>query len=55
MLHAVERGPHGRANHPTIDHILPLFTVMGAGDGPAQRLHHSYTYGVLAMDAYRFG
>lgn len=55
VLHAVERGPHGRANHPTVDHILPLFTAMGAGGGPAQRLHHSYTYGVLAMDAYRFG
>jgi 4,5-DOPA dioxygenase extradiol len=55
VLDAVARGPNGRANHPTMDHILPLFTAMGAGGMPAQRLHHSYTYGVLAMDAYRFG
>ena len=55
VLHAVERGPHGRRNHPTPDHILPLFAAMGAGGAQAERLHHSYTYGVLAMDAYRFG
>ncbi|WP_254297340.1 DODA-type extradiol aromatic ring-opening family dioxygenase [Sphingomonas tagetis] len=55
VLHAVERAPHGRQNHPTRDHILPLFTAMGAGGARAERLHHSYTYGVLAMDAYRFG
>lgn len=53
-LNAVTRAPFGRDNHPTMDHILPLFTAMGAGGAAAQRLHHSYTYGVLAMDAYRF-
>lgn len=55
VLHAVDQAPSGKQNHPTMDHILPLFTAMGAGGAPAQRLHHSYTYGVLAMDAYRFG
>ena len=55
VLHAVERAPFGVRNHPTMDHILPLFTAMGAGGARAERLHHSYTYGVLAMDAYRFG
>lgn len=55
VLNAVERGPSGKQNHPTMDHILPLFTAMGAGGIPGQRLHHSYTYGVLAMDAYQFG
>lgn len=54
VLHAVEHAPFGRENHPTPDHILPLFTAMGAGGATAERLHHSYTYGVLAMDAYRF-
>lgn len=54
VLEAVERAPHGHENHPTMDHILPLFTAMGAGGDRARRLHHSYTYGVLAMDAYRF-
>ena len=59
VLDAVARAPFGRRNHPTMDHILPLFTAMGAGGmsggAGATRLHHSYTYGVLAMDAYRFG
>jgi 4,5-DOPA dioxygenase extradiol len=55
VLDAVERAPFGTQNHPTMDHILPLFTAMGAGGTPGERLHHSYTYGVLAMDAYRFG
>lgn len=45
--------PHGRDNHPSPDHILPLFAAMGAGDdGPAKRLHHSYTYRALSMDCY---
>ena len=55
VLNAVDRAPFGKQNHPTMDHILPLFTAMGAGGASAERLHHSYTYGVLAMDAYRFG
>lgn len=57
VLHAVERAPHGRDNHPTPDHILPLFVAMGAGGAPfgARRLHASATYGLLAMDAYAFG
>lgn len=58
VLHAVERGPHGRDNHPTMDHILPLFVAMGAGmaDGPlrAERMHASVTYAILAMDVYAF-
>ncbi len=56
VLDAVEQAPHGHWNHPTPDHILPLFAAMGAA-GPgvnAERLHHSFTYGVLAMDAYAF-
>lgn len=56
VLHAIERGPHGRRNHPSPDHLLPLFTAYGAGDGgTARRVHASVTYGVLAMDAYAFG
>jgi len=61
VLNAVEIGPGGRQNHPTMDHILPLFFALGAGggaggaDGVGKRLHHSLTYGVLAMDIYGFG
>jgi 4,5-DOPA dioxygenase extradiol len=56
ILSAVQAGPHGRENHPTMDHILPLFVALGAGgNGPSHRLHQSTTYGVIAMDAYSFG
>lgn len=55
-LHAVERAPHGRDNHPTMDHIDPLFVAIGAGNGDAaRRIHSSTTYAVLNMDAYAFG
>lgn len=49
------RHPNGAVNHPTEDHIMPLFAAMGAGSGAAGRLlHHSYTHSILAMDAFRF-
>lgn len=49
--------PHAQRNHPTEEHLLPLFVALGAaGSGaPVQRLHASNTYGVLRMDAYAFG
>jgi 4,5-DOPA dioxygenase extradiol len=51
-----ERAPFARAEHPTEEHILPLFTTIGAGEGgKARRLHHSTEYGILRMDAYGFG
>ncbi|KCZ50891.1 DODA-type extradiol aromatic ring-opening family dioxygenase [Hyphomonas pacifica] len=56
VLNALETGPHGLTNHPTPDHILPLFAALGAGsDGPRQLLHKSSTYGILRMDAFAFG
>lgn len=46
---------NGAMNHPTEDHIMPLFAAMGAGGGSAGTiLHHSYTHAILAMDTYRF-
>lgn len=50
------RAPHAERNHPTDEHLLPLYVAMGAG-GPsarAERLHASYEYGILAMDVYAF-
>ena len=50
------RAPYGPENHPSEDHLLPLFVALGAG-GPGhggRRLHASYLHGVLAMDAYAF-
>ena len=51
-----EQAPHGRENHPTMDHILPLFVAMGAGGvaPKASKLHASIDHAVLAMDAWRF-
>lgn len=54
-LEAYESHPHGLDNHPSNDHILPLFVVLGAGGDPAKVIHRSNSYGVLAMDAYAFG
>ena len=50
------KAPHAVAQHPTEEHLLPLFVAMGAaGDGAkAERLHASNSYGVLRLDAYAF-
>lgn len=49
--------PHAARNHPTEEHLLPLFAALGAGTegGKAERLHRSATFGILRMDAYAFG
>jgi 4,5-DOPA dioxygenase extradiol len=56
LLDYRRRAPHAAENHPTEEHFLPLFVAMGARtpDVPGRRVHASDTYGVLAMDAYRF-
>ena len=48
--------PHAVQNHPTDEHLLPLFVALGAADktGGAQHLNHVMTYGMLAMDAWLF-
>lgn len=50
------RAPHAEENHPTEEHLLPLFVALGAAgrDAKADHLHESATYGVLRMDAYAF-
>ena len=48
--------PFAVENHPTDEHLLPLFVALGAA-GPgarATRLHAGVEHGVLAMDAYAF-
>jgi 4,5-DOPA dioxygenase extradiol len=49
--------PHAVQNHPTDEHLLPLFVALGASSNfeTAQRLNHVMTYGFLAMDAWLFG
>ena len=50
------KAPHAVRNHPTDEHLIPLFVALGAGDpgATAQRLHSSISSGVISMDAYRF-
>ncbi len=50
------QAPFAARNHPSEEHLLPLFVAMGAaGDTPkAERLHASYEYATLAMDTYAF-
>lgn len=56
LLDTMQKAPEAARNHPTDEHLLPLFFAYGAGgSGRGRRLHHSYTYEVLAMDAYAFG
>ena len=49
------KAPHAVRNHPTDEHLIPLFVALGAGSGTsAKRLHSSISSGVISMDAYRF-
>lgn len=51
-----EHAPGAVRAHPTHEHLLPLFTALGAaGRGwRAERVHHSFTYGAIGMDCYLF-
>lgn len=50
------RAPFAAKNHPSEEHLLPLFVALGAVGGKprVEHLHQSTTYGVLRMDAYAF-
>jgi len=56
LLDYRSRAPHAKDNHPTDEHLLPLFVALGAAgpDFHAERLHTSSTYGFLRMDAFAF-
>jgi 4,5-DOPA dioxygenase extradiol len=56
LLDYRRQAPSAERNHPTEEHLLPLFVAMGAaGEGAkAERIHASYEYGILAMDVYAF-
>jgi 4,5-DOPA dioxygenase extradiol len=56
LLNYRSEAPFAEQNHPTDEHLLPLFVAMGAAgrDARATQLHASYEHGVLAMDAYAF-
>jgi 4,5-DOPA dioxygenase extradiol len=48
--------PYATKNHPTEEHLLPLYVALGAaGEAPkVERLHVSSTYSILRMDVYAF-
>ncbi|MFW2177452.1 MULTISPECIES: DODA-type extradiol aromatic ring-opening family dioxygenase [unclassified Moraxella] len=45
--------PLAKHNHPTPEHLLPLFFAMGAGDMMSV-VHESFAHYSLGMDIYRF-
>jgi 4,5-DOPA dioxygenase extradiol len=51
-----DKAPYARENHPTTEHLLPLYVAMGAAGEAAvgKRVHASHQYGVLMMDCYSF-
>jgi 4,5-DOPA dioxygenase extradiol len=56
LLEYRSRAPHAARNHPTEEHLLPLFASLGAATPAVApcRIHAGYTYGVIGMDAWRF-
>jgi 4,5-DOPA dioxygenase extradiol len=46
--------PHAVRNHPSDEHLLPLYFARGAG-GEFGIVHQGFTMGALGMDIYRFG
>lgn len=56
LLDYRHQAPHAERNHPSEEHLMPLFVAMGAAGNSAKasQLHSSYEYGILAMDVYSF-
>jgi 4,5-DOPA dioxygenase extradiol len=52
-----KQAPFGVKNHPTEEHLMPLFAALGAGGDGAlvERLHVSASYSILRMDVFAFG
>jgi 4,5-DOPA dioxygenase extradiol len=56
LLDWQQRAPHAAQNHPTTEHLLPLFVAWGAA-GPtprAEHLHRALEFGTLRLDAFAF-
>ena len=48
-----QSAPFIRQNHPTLEHLAPLFFAMGTGSR-FSLVHSSFSLGTLGMDLYRF-
>lgn len=57
LLDYRRKAPYAAQQHPTDEHLQPLFVALGAAgeNAPARRLHTSTEYGVLRMDSFAFG
>lgn len=56
LLDYRRQAPAAERAHPTEEHLLPLFAMLGAGgDTDIQRHYSGINEGVLAMDIYSFG
>lgn len=53
LLDYRQLAPYAAQNHPTEEHLLPLFVALGAG-GPGRQLHRGFTYGAFSMATYAF-
>lgn len=56
LLHYRQRQPDAERTHPRDEHLLPLFTALGAaGEGSrARAIHRGISDHVIAMDSYVF-
>lgn len=54
LLNYRQEAPYAVNNHPTDEHLLPLFVALGAG-GQGQQIHQGFTYGAFSMSAFAFG
>ena len=54
LLDYRRQAPHAVRNHPTDEHLLPLFFALGSG-GDFHIEHSGFSHAALGMDIYRFG
>ena len=57
LLNYRHLAPHAIDNHPSEEHLLPLFVALGASGAGGKKghlLHSSFSYGLLSMAAYLF-
>ncbi|NIF29875.1 dioxygenase [Pantoea sp. Tr-811] len=54
LLDYRKQAPFAVRNHPSDEHLLPLYFALGAG-GRFGVVHQGFTLGALGMDIYRFG
>lgn len=56
LLNYRDDAPFAAENHPTDEHLLPIYVAMGAAGSEykARKIHQSYQFDFLAMDAWEF-